>query len=171
MKNSVLVIGAGLAGSEAAWQLVQRGIPVELVEMRPVKPSPAHHTALFAELVCSNSLRAANIENAVGLLKKCAVWDRSSWRRPIRTACRPGSPGCGPHPLQSVYYGPSAASSAGDGPARRSLAAPFGPDLYHRHGTADQSGHDGDYPPDDRRRIFPFPRCRGAYCNQRNRWT
>ena len=70
MKNSVLVIGAGLAGSEAAWQLVQRGIPVELVEMRPVKLSPAHHTALFAELVCSNSLRAANIENAVGLLKE-----------------------------------------------------------------------------------------------------
>ena len=70
MKNSVLVIGAGLAGSEAAWQLVQRGIPVELVEMRPVKPSPAHHTALFAELVCSNSLRAANIEDAVGLLKE-----------------------------------------------------------------------------------------------------
>lgn len=70
MKNSVLVIGAGLAGSEAAWHLVQRGIPVELVEMRPIKPSPAHHTALFAELVCSNSLRAANIENAVGLLKE-----------------------------------------------------------------------------------------------------
>ncbi|MCH4188484.1 MAG: methylenetetrahydrofolate--tRNA-(uracil(54)-C(5))-methyltransferase (FADH(2)-oxidizing) TrmFO [Megasphaera sp.] len=70
MKNSVLVIGAGLAGSEAAWQLVQRGIPVELAEMRPVKSSPAHHTADFAELVCSNSLRAANIENAVGLLKE-----------------------------------------------------------------------------------------------------
>ena len=70
MKNSVLVIGAGLAGSEAAWQLAQRGIPVELVEMRPVQSSPAHHTALFAELVCTNSLRAANIENAVGLLKE-----------------------------------------------------------------------------------------------------
>ncbi len=70
MKNSVLVIGAGLAGSEAAWQLAQRGIPVELVEMRPVQSSPAHHTSLFAELVCSNSLRAANIENAVGLLKE-----------------------------------------------------------------------------------------------------
>lgn len=70
MKNSVLVIGAGLAGSEAAWQLVKRGIPVELAEMRPVKSSPAHHTELFAELVCSNSLRAANIENAVGLLKE-----------------------------------------------------------------------------------------------------
>ena len=70
MNDHITVIGAGLAGSEAAWQLVQRGIPVELVEMRPVKPSPAHHTALFAELVCSNSLRAANIENAVGLLKE-----------------------------------------------------------------------------------------------------
>lgn len=70
MNNKVLVIGAGLAGSEAAWQLVRRGIPVELVEMRPVKSSPAHHTEFFAELVCSNSLRAANIENAVGLLKE-----------------------------------------------------------------------------------------------------
>lgn len=70
MKHSVLVIGAGLAGSEAAWQLVRAGIPVELVEMRPVKTSPAHHTELFAELVCSNSLRAANVENAVGLLKE-----------------------------------------------------------------------------------------------------
>lgn len=70
MKRDVLVIGAGLAGSEAAWQLVQRGIPVTLAEMRPEKPSPAHHTAYFAELVCSNSLRAANIENAVGLLKE-----------------------------------------------------------------------------------------------------
>ncbi|KMO85957.1 tRNA (uracil-5-)-methyltransferase [Megasphaera cerevisiae DSM 20462] len=70
MKNNVLVIGAGLAGSEAAWQLVTRGIPVELAEMRPDKSSPAHHTDLFAELVCSNSLRAANIENAVGLLKE-----------------------------------------------------------------------------------------------------
>lgn len=70
MKNSVLVIGAGLAGSEAAWQLARRGIPVELAEMRPAVPSPAHHTELFAELVCSNSFRAANIENAVGLLKE-----------------------------------------------------------------------------------------------------
>lgn len=49
MKNSVLIIGAGLAGSEAAWQLVRRGIPVELVEMRPVKSSPAHHTEYFAD--------------------------------------------------------------------------------------------------------------------------
>lgn len=69
-KEQVIVIGAGLAGSEAAYQLAQKGIPVTLYEMRPVKTSPAHHTEGFAELVCSNSLRAGNIENAVGLLKE-----------------------------------------------------------------------------------------------------
>lgn len=67
---SVYVIGAGLAGCEAAWQLARQGIPVTLYEMRPVKSDPAHHTALFSELVCSNSFRAGNIENAVGLLKE-----------------------------------------------------------------------------------------------------
>ena len=66
----VIVIGAGLAGSEAAWQLAQRGIPVELREMKPHKMSPAHHTASFGELVCSNSLRSDQLENAVGLLKE-----------------------------------------------------------------------------------------------------
>ena len=66
----VKVIGAGLAGSEAAWQLANRGIEVELYEMRPVKKSPAHHTGDFAELVCSNSLRGDRLENAVGLLKE-----------------------------------------------------------------------------------------------------
>ena len=66
----VKVIGAGLAGSEAAWQLANRGIEVELYEMRPHKKSPAHHTADFAELVCSNSLRGDRLENAVGLLKE-----------------------------------------------------------------------------------------------------
>ena len=66
----VKVIGAGLAGSEAAWQLANRGIAVELYEMRPVKKSPAHHTGDFAELVCSNSLRGDRLENAVGLLKE-----------------------------------------------------------------------------------------------------
>ncbi len=66
----VKVIGAGLAGSEAAWQLAQRGIQVELYEMRPLKKSPAHHTDDFAELVCSNSLRGDRLENAVGLLKE-----------------------------------------------------------------------------------------------------
>ncbi len=67
---TVKVIGAGLAGTEAAWQLAQRGISVELYEMKPHKKSPAHHTDTFAELVCSNSLRGDKIENAVGLLKE-----------------------------------------------------------------------------------------------------
>ncbi|OAS83347.1 MULTISPECIES: FADH(2)-oxidizing methylenetetrahydrofolate--tRNA-(uracil(54)-C(5))-methyltransferase TrmFO [Metabacillus] len=66
----VNVIGAGLAGSEAAWQLAKRGIPVRLYEMRPVKQTPAHHTDKFAELVCSNSLRANTLTNAVGVLKE-----------------------------------------------------------------------------------------------------
>ena len=66
----VTVVGAGLAGSEAAWQLAQRGIEVTLIEMKPLKKSPAHHTDTFAELVCSNSLRGDKIENAVGLLKE-----------------------------------------------------------------------------------------------------
>lgn len=69
-ENRVTVIGAGLAGSEAAWQLANRGVAVDLYEMRPIKSSPAHQTDQFAELVCSNSLRAGNIENAVGLLKE-----------------------------------------------------------------------------------------------------
>ena len=64
------VIGAGLAGSEAAWQLAQRGLQVTLYEMKPVKMSPAHHSPDFAELVCSNSLRGDRLENAVGLLKE-----------------------------------------------------------------------------------------------------
>ena len=66
----VKVIGAGLAGSEAAWQLANRGIDVELYEMKPKKMSPAHHSEDFAELVCSNSLRGDRLENAVGLLKE-----------------------------------------------------------------------------------------------------
>jgi len=67
---NVTVIGAGLAGSEAAWQLAQRGIKVTLCEMKPHKMSPAHTSEYFAELVCSNSLRGAGLENAVGLLKE-----------------------------------------------------------------------------------------------------
>jgi len=67
---TVKVIGAGLAGSEAAWQLAQRGIHVELYEMKPRKMSPAHHSENFGELVCSNSLRGDRLENAVGLLKE-----------------------------------------------------------------------------------------------------
>ena len=67
---TVKVIGAGLAGCEAAWQLAQRGICVELYEMKPQKMTPAHHSPDFAELVCSNSLRGDRLENAVGLLKE-----------------------------------------------------------------------------------------------------
>ena len=67
---TVKVIGAGLAGAEAAWQLAQRGITVQLHEMKPEKKSPAHHVDTFAELVCSNSLRGDRLENAVGLLKE-----------------------------------------------------------------------------------------------------
>lgn len=70
MEKKVIVIGAGLAGSEAAWQLAKRGVNVDLHEMRPKKMTPAHKTQNFAELVCSNSLRANNITNAVGLLKE-----------------------------------------------------------------------------------------------------
>lgn len=68
-ETRVRVIGAGLAGCEAAYQLAERGIPVDLYEMKPQKMSPAHHSGDFCELVCSNSLRSDRIENAVGLLK------------------------------------------------------------------------------------------------------
>ncbi|WP_105986158.1 FADH(2)-oxidizing methylenetetrahydrofolate--tRNA-(uracil(54)-C(5))-methyltransferase TrmFO [Staphylococcus chromogenes] len=68
--TTVNVIGAGLAGSEAAFQLAERGISVNLYEMRPVKQTPAHHTDKFAELVCSNSLRGNALTNAVGVLKE-----------------------------------------------------------------------------------------------------
>ena len=66
----VTVVGAGLAGCEAAWQIANRGINVNLYEMKPQKQTPAHHLPYFAELVCSNSLRSDQLENAVGLLKE-----------------------------------------------------------------------------------------------------
>ena len=69
-RTPVTVVGAGLAGCEAAWQLAQRGVPVTLREMKPYKMTPAHHSEDFAELVCSNSLRSDQLENAVGLLKE-----------------------------------------------------------------------------------------------------
>src|SRR5712692_3910057 len=69
-RNFVHVIGAGLAGSEAAWQLARRGVGVRLFEMRPVQMTEAHRTGLFGELVCSNSLRNASLETAVGVLKE-----------------------------------------------------------------------------------------------------
>ncbi len=70
MMNNVTVIGAGLAGCEAAWQLANNGIKVKLIEMKPLKKTAAHKSDLFAELVCSNSLKAARIDSAAGLLKE-----------------------------------------------------------------------------------------------------
>ena len=69
-KTKIKVIGAGLAGCEAAWQAAKLGVEVELYEMKPIKFSPAHHSEGFAELVCSNSLRSNDTSNAVGLLKE-----------------------------------------------------------------------------------------------------
>ena len=70
MKEYINVYGAGLAGCEAAWQIARRGIPVRLMEMKPKQFTPAHHSAEYAELVCSNSLRSDRVTNAVGLLKE-----------------------------------------------------------------------------------------------------
>ena len=70
MPDPVIVVGGGLAGSEAAWQLAEHGVPVFLKEMKPLKRTPAHHTDRLAELVCSNSLRSNKLSNAVGLLKE-----------------------------------------------------------------------------------------------------
>src|ERR1022692_3196360 len=70
MRNNVRIIGAGLAGSEAAWQCARRGLEVELFEMRPVRSTPAHQTADFAELVCSNSLKSDSENTAPWLLKE-----------------------------------------------------------------------------------------------------
>ena len=69
MNDRITIVGAGLAGCEAAWQLVRRGVPVRLIDMKPVKFSPAHKSEGFAELVCSNSLKAEQMSNASGLLK------------------------------------------------------------------------------------------------------
>src|SRR5882672_3007037 len=66
----VRVVGGGLAGCEAAWQVASTGVPVTLFEMRPIRPTPVHHTDRLAELVCSNSFRGDKLDNAVGLLKE-----------------------------------------------------------------------------------------------------
>ena len=70
IEKEVIVIGAGLAGSEAAWQLANYGVPVKLVEMRPFKSTPAHHTGEFGELVCSNIFGALCSDRAAGLLQE-----------------------------------------------------------------------------------------------------
>src|SRR5579862_1277304 len=81
--QKVKIIGAGLAGSEAVWQCARRGVPVELYEMRPVRSTPAHQTADFAELVCSNSLKSESENTAPWLLKEEM---RRSGSRPIEIA-------------------------------------------------------------------------------------
>ena len=68
--QTVTIVGAGLAGCEAAWQLARRGVAVQLFEMKPHRFSPAHTSENLAELVCSNSLRASRVDSAVGLLKE-----------------------------------------------------------------------------------------------------
>src|SRR5712692_8408813 len=70
MSPPVRIVGGGLAGSEAAWQLARRGVAVELHEMRPTRPTPVHQTSNLAELVCSNSLRGNALDQAAGLLKE-----------------------------------------------------------------------------------------------------
>ena len=70
INKEVIVIGAGLAGSEAAWQIANSGVAVKLIEMRPHKSTPAHHTSEFAELVCSNSFGAMSPDRAAGLLQE-----------------------------------------------------------------------------------------------------
>ena len=100
----VSVIGAGLAGCEAAWQLARRGIAVTLYEMKPAKRTPAHHSDDFAELCCSNSLRSDQLENAVGLLKEelrrlgslILAWRRAARSPSTATALPVSSPSaCG----------------------------------------------------------------------------
>ena len=127
---TVTVIGAGLAGCEAAWQLARRGILVRLHEMKPEKMTPAHHSPLFGELVCSNSLRSDQLENAVGLLKeelrrldslilRCAdehrvaaggalAVDRTAFARAVTDAVRT-------HPLIEIAEG-EVTELPGDGP-------------------------------------------------------
>ena len=85
---TVNIIGAGLAGCEAAWQCAERGIKVNLWEMKPKKYSPAHTNENFAELVCSNSLRAAGVENAVGLLNEKSIFSYYGMCRYNKSTCR-----------------------------------------------------------------------------------
>ena len=87
--KEVIVIGAGLAGCEAAWQIANSGISVKLVEMRPLHSTPAHHTSEFAELVCSNSFGALSPDRAAGLLQEelrtCLLYTSPSPRDSFRS--------------------------------------------------------------------------------------
>ena len=112
--DKIIVIGAGLAGSEAAWQAAQRGVSVELYEMRPQKSTPAHKTDGFAELVCSNSLRGAGMENAVGVLKEeMRRGDHHSGGSGCHQSSGGGATGGGSGRLQPLYYGEGQPASPG----------------------------------------------------------
>src|SRR5260370_21200713 len=97
----VTVVGAGLAGSEAVYQLARRGIPVRLIEMRPVKMTEAHRTSDFAELVCSNSLRNDSMDTAVGVLKEEM---RRLGSLVISSADRAPAPAASPPALARYYF-------------------------------------------------------------------
>src|ERR1700739_3761336 len=91
----IKIIGAGLAGSEAAWQCARRGIDVELYEMRPARNTPAHQTANFAELVCSNSLKSDSVNTAPWLLKEEMRRAGSLLLEIARTCAAPAAPAMG----------------------------------------------------------------------------
>ena len=139
-EHQVTVIGAGLAGSEAAWQLARRGVRVRLLEMRPVRMTEAHQTAGFAELVCSNSLRNDSMETAVGVLKEemrrlgslvIAAADRA--RVPAGSALAVDRDEFSAHDHRD-----SRTASAGRDRARGGDEIPVGTD-YHRDRPADES--------------------------------
>ena len=115
MNERVTIIGAGLAGCEACWQLVSRGIPVRLIEMRPKQKSPAHHSERFAELVCSNSLRSDSLNNAVGILKEEMRQLDSLIMQSAESSSYPGRKciGCGPGRFFRVDHREAEVTSSG----------------------------------------------------------
>ena len=135
----VRIIGAGLAGSEAAWQCARQGIAVELFEMRPVRSTPAHQTADFAELVCSNSLKSDSENTAPWLLKEemrragsLLARNRPPVRRSGRTRARRRS-----RHLRRQGHRSHLARAADHHPPRRSHAHRRRPTHHHRHRPAD----------------------------------
>ena len=131
---SVHIAGGGLAGSEAAWQLAERGVPVVLHEMRPVRQTAAHRTGQLAELVCSNTFKSTEVTNAHGLLKEemralgCMVLAAADGAR------SPGRdrPGGGPRPVRGGGHGPHRGSPADHGRARRGDGDPEPGHRRHR---------------------------------------
>ena len=162
----VKVIGAGLAGCEAAWQLAERGIHVTLTEMKPQKMTPAHHCADFAELVCSNSLRGDRLENAVGLLKE-------ELRRcgSLILACADATrveagrlPGGGPGRLFPDGYGENPESPQYHGDFRRNHRSP--------RGAGDRGYRAADFRCFERghRALLRGDRVSALFLTQRHRW-